>query len=420
MNDNERIDKNTNKFPEHEFSKYIDQGMSFNNKVDFPIQANTKKDIVYQLMNLGCDGEMSLEPRLQEYIKKKKRYTDDNIKPCVPLEREFMITKDDISHIKTFMKGGKKIRNKKDWKKRNLCHPKPTFPSSYFDNDSRVPKPHKPEKHAQVTNRGMFYPGPKGQFYDENEDSSYMPIDSRDFKDNTGFELNDTRFDPRVDPHIYPGIEQHNVNTSPFKVRDPPKISHKTKQRSRSTRYESIENLEGYSDDDSNYSCDSNMSDDYMDVGMANKLKPGSVDTLTSRSNRGRKRNEPAFKRASYMDRPANVVVPAIAEYANKNITNNMLNDVTKDPRNATYLNEFDRSASEFGNADLETCLTYGAPTHTKKSYGFRNPVEHYYQYIDDDLQDPDHVVFPIPRGGISTRLDNTKSAKKPYYRDIV
>lgn len=57
--------------------------------------------------------------------------------------------------------------------------------------------------------------------------------------------------------------------------------------------------------------------------------------------------------------------------------------------------------------------LMLGVPSHTTKSYGFNDPFEHYFDYIDNDIQDPDHVVLPFPRGGISARLENKKQVKR-------
>jgi len=53
--------------------------------------------------------------------------------------------------------------------------------------------------------------------------------------------------------------------------------------------------------------------------------------------------------------------------------------------------------------------MMLGMPNHTRKSYGFDDPFEHYFDYIDGDIQRPDHVVLDFPRGGESARLENTK-----------
>ena len=55
----------------------------------------------------------------------------------------------------------------------------------------------------------------------------------------------------------------------------------------------------------------------------------------------------------------------------------------------------------------IENYIKYGNPTSKAKSLGFENPVEHFFQYIDDSIQDPDHVCFDRPQ---MTRTMNRKS----------
>lgn len=57
-------------------------------------------------------------------------------------------------------------------------------------------------------------------------------------------------------------------------------------------------------------------------------------------------------------------------------------------------------------------------PNHPKKSYGYDNPHEIYYDYIDNNMQLPEHVDMYFPRGGESTRLENR--INKKYDRDIM
>jgi hypothetical protein len=62
---------------------------------------------------------------------------------------------------------------------------------------------------------------------------------------------------------------------------------------------------------------------------------------------------------------------------------------------------------------EIMTDLMLGVPSHTKKSYGFNDAFEHSFDYIDNDIQEPNHVVLPFPRGGISARLENKKQTKR-------
>jgi hypothetical protein len=61
------------------------------------------------LEDVMCKGNMMLEPRLQEYLKKRTYYKKNNIKPSIPLEEEFMITSDDLKRLRLFLKGDKGI-----------------------------------------------------------------------------------------------------------------------------------------------------------------------------------------------------------------------------------------------------------------------------------------------------------------------
>lgn len=67
-------------------------------------------------------------------------------------------------------------------------------------------------------------------------------------------------------------------------------------------------------------------------------------------------------------------------------------------------------------DSDIMTDIMLGIPSHTGKSYGYNDPFEHSFDYIDNDIQDPNHVILPFPRGGTSARLAN----KKRVPRDII
>ena len=69
---------------------------------------------------------------------------------------------------------------------------------------------------------------------------------------------------------------------------------------------------------------------------------------------------------------------------------------------------------------DLDIYMMRGVPDHTSGSYGHRNPVEHYFDYIDPNFQSADNSVECWTRGGESTRLNNKRSNRKPYKRDLM
>src|SRR5437868_7144558 len=97
--------------------------------------------LLKKLDNAMCLGNIMLEPRLQEYVKKKDFYGKNNIEPCVPLEQEFGITKDDMQKIKCFLKGDKDLYSpEKNILNKEIPQEKQYFPSMDFAPDKRLEK----------------------------------------------------------------------------------------------------------------------------------------------------------------------------------------------------------------------------------------------------------------------------------------
>jgi hypothetical protein len=85
------------------------------------------------------------------------------------------------------------------------------------------------------------------------------------------------------------------------------------------------------------------------------------------------------------------------SDYEDLNRLNlSMINNCTEEDRNMLNIN-------------VENYIKYGNPTSKAKSLGFENPVEHFFSYIDDSIQDPDHVCFDRPQ---LTRDMNKKNFK--------
>ena len=59
------------------------------------------------------DGHMFLEPRLQQYIEKKKYYKKYGIETEQPLEREYSMSNNDLKLIKEHI-NGKNVNGKKE------------------------------------------------------------------------------------------------------------------------------------------------------------------------------------------------------------------------------------------------------------------------------------------------------------------
>ena len=103
-----------------------------------------------------------------------------------------------------------------------------------------------------------------------------------------------------------------------------------------------------------------------------------------------------------------------LSQIIHKNKSNRVYND--SEPNNCVNKIREQYHSGQQLDPEIMTDLMLGVPSHTKKSYGFNDPFEHSFDYIDNDIQDPNHVVLPFPRGGISARLEN----KKQVERDIM
>lgn len=282
-----------------------------------------------------------LEPRLQEYLKKKQFYKKNNINPNVRLEDEFKITSHDKKILKAFINGKKDIydyHNKEfNYFKKIRKEKKRYFPSKEFRDDPRLDNIKEiKEKFKKPSNHGMFYPDRNGKYYEDDKIRKVDAIlDARDLALNNQIEFNlddDAKFNPRIDPYIYPNID--------------PKI-------------------EGYDKRQSRYRVVENECNNFI------------------------KRPELIYKDKSDIDTKYKI---------------------------ATQL---DKERKVY-NTEIESILLRGMPNYRvrNRSYGYRNPQENYYQYIDEDIQHHNQIL-PWPRGGEGTRQLN-KTIRKPYIRQIM
>ena len=431
-----------NQHPEHEYSKYIDNDFSFSNIV-YP----TKVDLADTLKNVRCDGGIMLEPRLQEYLKKKKHYKENNIKPCIKLEDEFLITDRDMKILRSFLRGKKDMYDSKKYQKiyytdnkSNDESAKKYFPSKeYRDNDPRVQVLKRPST-DRPSNMGMFVPEINEAYYEERSEPIDGFLDTRDMI--TGFELNNQRFDPRVDPVMNPGFETNDKYTSQYRI-DPFNTGNYDNGRTNRNHQNKKENKKTHQHGKNSSHTNPNFcargvgkrskckafNDDsmggYMVLGGNNESSsPSSGSDYASFSSFGDgveggagsgnesmygNINNPGMSYKSDMDTDLKVVVPSISSNDKRGMS-------TWDYTLGPYIGQ----QKPVMDADLETSMIRGMPSHTMKSYGYRNPEEHYFQYIDDDFQNPDNSDLPFPRGGESTRRNNKALAKQRIYRKVM
>jgi hypothetical protein len=417
-------------YPNHKHSKFIDQGFSFNNVVDYP----SKVDMVDALKFMRCDGGIMLEPRLQEYLRKKKYYLDNNIEPCIKLEEEYLITSRDKKMLKAFLNGRKDIydtenpefnpyiREKKQKKK--------YFPSKGFREDPRVQKIEKPVMNKPV-NRGMFAPERGEIHYEDNDVYDVDPImsgrdlcdggnalsnfesdllssrqDYSDFRDIDfkGYGINDMgTFNPRNDRRIDPGYTKQNKYESQYRI-DP----HYPKDRKTYRIDMDPRNKHIISNLNKKNKLDSRESLGNLSPFGSNSMENYAIPKGKGRDDRYGHQEEPNFSGSSNMDIDLKVVTPDVS---------------TRGKRGQSTFNyhmgPFLKQDEGIRDAEFETALQRGMPSHTTKSYGYRQPFENQFDYVDMDFNGPDTSVLPFPRGGESTRRNDKSLAKQKFTREI-
>jgi len=346
-----KLSNNKDVYPHHQFSKYIDHVGSCSNIYNSDKEYN-------KVENMLCDGNIMIEPRIQEYIKKKKFYKQNNLHTSVNIENEFQITKKDKAIIKKILNGKTNIYNNKkndnEIKRKNRY-----FPSSKngIRDDHRVPK----LKNTKKIDRYDVSNHYADKRLDFDEDKSELFYNKKN---------NVEILDPMILSDTYASLGMKK------------KISqNKIENKRENKRENEIENRI-----------------------FNNKLLDDGVNKILTRN----KRYDNMQQRVSRNDNNMYKKFDEINYQNNKNIMPNISKS-----KNLNIINY--KKISNLHNLpqdNLETELIRGMPSHTMKSYGYRNPEEHYFDYIEDDIQNANNVILPYPRGGVSTRLTNKNQIK--------
>jgi hypothetical protein len=298
-------------------------------------------------------------------------------------------------------------------------------------------------------NMGMFAPEKGGRHYEnpvisdtamldardfpsmdssQSSQSSYLNVEPQNVKphinlyDGNGFDLNQTRFNPRIDPRIEPGIEKNNKYNSQYRVEpqnvhsshffgtsskdaEPNPYQRKTDQDPRNkyilTDLSKREHGHGknyFPSNEKSYSVyEPNAYTDYNLINPNEKLAPQTRygDDLM-----------PTYSSMSEMDMDNKMVIPNIASRSKKELNS------------GTYRFEPYLVKGVKRDSEMEDELVRGMPSSRvhNRSYGYRNPQENYFDYIDEDYQNPKNSCEGWIRGGEPTRLDNKTAAKNRFY----
>jgi hypothetical protein len=334
------------------------------------------------------DDNMTLEPRLVEYLRKKKYFQENNIENQ-NLEKDFHITDKDTIKLRAHFRGDKRGEIKtNDY----INTSDSNFPSSKFKHDprfDRIKKKQEKEEDAQVQrkNYGLINRG-----FD-------MYRDDRPFASACGDDFKNTEFHPRQwfenskdiaksetwNPRV-PTIGNNDLSDSCEE------ISHNKKSLHESNTYvhpKSIYN--GYLPQRSKIENDPHSLDSII----------GKLDSYRNKVNSG-----PTYQVKNQLDLNSKVILPNI-KCNNKRETENSYQAVPFMGRNNS------------GNRDIDvdTFVRLNAGTRNSRSVGYPNPVDHYFNFISDDIQQPDHVVN---MRGLPSRLLNKQVARPMTNRDIM
>lgn len=363
------------------FASYFNDSFNFDNRVA-PSQTDRR-----DLSNFQCNTNgVMLEPRLQEYLKKKKFYKSNHVDPPVSLEKQYLITDDDRHRLKQFFSGNNDMYTNTPKELVDRDRRKAYFPSRKFRDDPKYKKVTKPDMEP-VPNMGMFAPDDDGDFYEVDDEPLDHPLDHRDMEDRPSDEFRP--MESLLDQS--PGFDDRGINDPRTKYARPNRASG------------NWSNYEGRRPDRGFGEIKNPKSGNQWNPYFEYNYKPSSYGT-----NRYDDIPLPELSPTSTMDLENHTVIPNMQYRSQRQLPNTGYQAVP-----------FMGQGRGCGDVDLETSLQHGMPSRTMKSYGYRNPEEHYFDYIDDTMQRPEHVIFPIPRGGVATRLGNRKRIREVPTRDI-
>lgn len=377
----------------------------------FKFDPYDENDINY---NKIASTKILLEPRLQEYMKKKKYYKINNIIGGVNLEKDYQITNEDKKIMIKFLKG-KTIYDDNNVANKLPTHTKkPMFPSSNFKPDPRVKIPVKDDK--MPLNMGMFYDDDASKIY---QVRSTVPL--RDNREMTRSSSTLQRPSHNIDGMTRTTFQRpsHNINelTRPNSTLQgnthmtrPNPTSHNDRYIPKHLRKNNPENKKDiYSIDGSMHPSrdfikdNTNDTSNYLDCIGSKILGDEFKSTLYSKNKR-REHHDYYRRGESSMELDTGRVIPYIED--KKNSSSNWDRIMTHPHKQ-----------NNMPSIDCENELLH-IPQHTPKSYGYRNPSNHYFQFLDKDHIMPSDDSAYNMRAGENSRSSN-KSSRKDIKRNI-
>lgn len=330
---------------------------------------------------------IKLEPRLIEYIKKKKFNREHNIKDNLT-EKEYNIDKNDIVKIKSYLNGKKMSKEQMNLHSDYIKPEIRDFESSELKNDPRFERiKKKQERDRQAISQKENY-GIMAKKYD-------MYYNGNNFSSAYGDDFK-SRFNPRVwfeDPK--------KADVSGYENKDENFINPNIEQVVDMRRRYDGPNIYKNKKPQIRY-------DDYMTRGCNEDLASNnySLDAIIGKLNTySNKMNKYENQTRDYIDTDTKVCIPG-----------GQCNNLREQENNYKPVPYMNGSKQKDVNVENYLCYGYG-PSRGKKSLGYPNPAEHYFQYISEDISNPDHTVF---EPGMPSRLFNKDTARQYKERDIM
>lgn len=354
-------------------------------------------------LNYTIEGTgITLEPRLQEYLKKKETYKKYQIKPTVPLDTEFGITSEDKKKLKMFKRNDREMYNDNNLGNNQVCNQNISLASmnvnsmldeqfgggfltetikdkkfdKMFKKHKNIKKQEEVKKNSilrnQQANQTNDY-GSNGWLEGEDDivDGRYFSSDYRRNENNQSVS--------QQDPTRRQYAEQKYNN--PYELNQKKHIKPKISYNQQLHYKDSLDELA------QNYSSDVNqIIGDYKSYGQQISHQ---------------------YQQSSDFDHKHKINIPTVTTRGKRDINSSCYKPMP-------YMGYGDK----IRNVENETEIQRGMPVRTPKSYGYTNSFENQFQYISDDIQSSDHTVLPFPRGGYGTRQYNRENVK-PHERDI-
>jgi hypothetical protein len=354
--------------------------------------------------NAMCNDGIMLEPRLMEYMNKKKMYRDNDIDSVVSLEKIYSISRDDKKRISGYMKG-----------KRNLYTSRTLNTDSHFidpsknkfvtlEAESSQMDPHfaklqqKMQRHKDANISRRNFSGMANVYqdtpYNFTDETMYgRPAATRNTSYSTPSNYYNTLPRTKQRDTDKQADDNYLLDSRDTELFDNPHYMHHPKRRSNMTYHH-----------EPKISMNNRLFTRDLGYRQPDREHTQAVDKIIGTFDSYANQQGNSLYRCAEIDMNGKRFIPDTTS-SNK-----------REHKTTYQAVPYMSSTNGMVNMDMGNSLQYGVNSRAGKGFGYKNPTEHYYDYIDRDIQQPDHVVHDR---GYPSRSEN-KTRATPYTRDIL